>query len=373
MNYGYRVTNLGKNVWLLYLRATSFGISYSDLVQADEAAQDWTSWSEALAHFAARYEKAAQEAWEAQRVVSARQLWRRAVDYYHFAQMFLRGDKKIEYQTNCWRVYGQLAPLLKPKCQRISIPFNGVTLPGYLRVFRPGAPCVVLLGGGFEFSKEVELHKFGDFFLQRGMSVVCFDGPGQGEIAGALLLKVVDSDCAVSAVIDFLACQEGLVDTSRIGVFGVSLSGYLAARATAMDHRIMACISLSGFFDERGLCNLAPRNQQAMARMFGFDDPKLMVQPDGPLPRLDTLPCALDRPFLIIHGSEDHLVSMEQVELLQAWAKGKTDLWLYEGAEHVCHSHFGELLPAMGDWMAEHLGCGPAVGSRHLGQRSAKT
>jgi 2,6-dihydroxypseudooxynicotine hydrolase len=357
------VQNLRANVSLLHLRATTFGISYADLLTVNEGASDPASWSAGLAPLAERYEAAAQEAVAERRWESARQWWQMTVNYYHFTQMFLEGEARQQYREKCWQAYQQLAALVAPACQRVAIPYQEMTLPGYLRVARPGAPCVILLGG-FEFAKEAELHQWGNYFLERGLSVLAFDGPGQGEIAAQSTMRG-DFETVIASAIDFLERQGGLVGATGIGLFGVSLGGYVAMRAAALEKRVTACISLSGPFDGSTTRNLAPRNQLVTARLFGFTDAAPLLDPAGPL-NLATAPQAMTQPLFIIHGSLDHIVPAEQIAMIQAWARGTTKLWTLEGSEHCCFSRANEVLPTAGDWMARQLGVG--LESRNKGQ-----
>ncbi|HHB93161.1 MAG TPA: alpha/beta fold hydrolase [Thioploca sp.] len=341
---------LGENVRFLYIRALYYGISYSDLKQAEQLAHDLSSWSHILAGMAANYNHVAQEAWNAKHWQSAMQLWQTTVAYYHYAQRYCGDEKQAEYVTNSRQAYHNLLPLLQPKCQKIAIPFEDTLLPGYMRIFQSGAPLVILIGG-IEASKEVELHKLAETFLQRGMSVVYFDGPGMGEIENTVPMRI-DFEIAVSAVIDFISQQKGL--TSKIGIFGFSLGAYLAARATAMDDRIAACISLSGFFDGTVFDKLPPKDQQIMANKFRLNSLEKLVAPDTSV-TLKNLPQAIKQPFFIIHGGGDVRVPMQQIERMQAWATGETRLWVLKDVEHICISRFNEVLPIMGDWMAEKL------------------
>jgi|GEM_PF-501177 len=352
---GQAVRNLRANASLLHLRATTFGISYADLVTANERANDPASWSAGLAPLAERYEAAAQKASAARQMESARQWWRMTVNYYHFTQMFIEAERRETYRVKCWQAYQRLAALVEPRCQRVAIPYQGMTLPGYLRIARPGAPCVILLGG-FEFAKEAELHQWGAYFLERGLSVLAFDGPGQGEIAARSTMRG-DFETVIAAAIDFLERRREMVDATGIGLFGVSLGGYMAMRAAALEKRVTACISLSGPFDGSTTLNLAPRNQLVTARLFGFADVEPLLDPTGPI-NLATAPRPITQPLLIIHGSLDHIVPTEQVALIQAWAQGTTELWTLEDSEHCCFSRAREVMPTAGDWMARQLGVG---------------
>jgi alpha-beta hydrolase superfamily lysophospholipase len=242
--------------------------------------------------------------------------------------------------------------MLTPPSQSLSIPFDGARLPGYLRIARPDAPLVILIGG-LLYAKEVELHKLAETFLARGLSVVCFDGPGQGELLQSLPMRL-DFERVITAVLDELARQAITLNTACVGLFGLSLGGYLAARAAAMDPRIGACVSLSGFFNKDALQALHPMSKDVVAKMFGLESLASLTTATDPV-SLANLPRAIACPLFIVHGANDHLVMLDQVRHLQAWATGKTRVWVVEQAEHLCFNCFNEILPVIGDWMAEQL------------------
>lgn len=347
------IKNLRANVSLLHFRATTFGISYYDLLAANEASSTPETWSAALVPFAERYEDAARQASATGQRQSARHWWQMTVNYYHFAQMFQDGEARQLCRTKCWEAYAKLAALVEPQCKRIEIPYQDMLLPGYLRIAHPGAPCIIMLGG-FEFAKEAELHQWGEYFLARGISVLCFDGPGQGEVAAQSHMRG-DFETVIAAAIDFLNSEIAEVDTSRIGLFGVSLGGHMAMRAAAMEERVAACITLSGPFDGSTTLNLAPRNQLVTARLFGLDTVDQLLDPNGPI-NLATLPRAMTQPLFIIHSHADHVVPTPQVDLIEEWAQGETELLLLDDVEHCCFSREREVMPKAADWLAQQLG-----------------
>ncbi len=64
-------------------------------------------------------------------------------------------------------------------------------------------PCVVMIGGAN--SNMINMHAVSDYYLDRGMATVGFDGPGQGEFRARTgrPLRVKDYDRALSAVADW--------------------------------------------------------------------------------------------------------------------------------------------------------------------------
>src|SRR2546421_8787522 len=132
----------------------------------------------------------------------------------------------------------QLAlPLMRPTGERVSIPFEGKTLYGILR--RPagatGRSPVLIMAPGLDSTKE-ELHAYAEPFLARGVAILAIDGPGQGEAEYEIPI-CGDYERAARAVCDWVEKRADL-DAAKIAMWGVSLGGYYAPRATAYEKRI---------------------------------------------------------------------------------------------------------------------------------------
>lgn len=344
--------NEAPNIRAMYPRLLQFGVSYGDMERLSRKTTDWPSFTCQMQELAETWEMMADAASQAGRLQSSLEQWRHATDYYHYAQLRVPESLlKDKLRSSSRRCYKKLLPLLDPSPIRCEIPFQSVLLPGYLRVAYPGAPCVILIGG-LDSSKEVELHYFAEMFLKRSCSVFYFDGPGQGELLG----HVPIAGCfgaAVTSAIRFLTSDER-VGAAPIGCFGVSFGGYLACRAAASNPRIEACISIGGFFDARILKRLPPIASAAVRKAFGFsvhDDMSEVAQHITLEPLRGQMKC----PLLIVHGTEDHLVDMAQIEAMKDWASGSVETMVLEGSEHVCSDRFHDCLPVMGDWMADSL------------------
>jgi pimeloyl-ACP methyl ester carboxylesterase len=53
----------------------------------------------------------------------------------------------------------------------------------------------------------------------------------------------------VTPFVDYAISRKEIVDPSRIALMGISMGGYLAARAAAFEHRIAACVLYNGVYD----------------------------------------------------------------------------------------------------------------------------
>jgi pimeloyl-ACP methyl ester carboxylesterase len=218
-------------------------------------AGDYDSWHDEWLATADRVAADARAAQAGGHAVSARDGFLRASNYYRTAEFFLHGnasDPRIRHaHTQSVSCFRSAAALLTPAILPVEIPYEDTTLPGYLyRVDESGAarPTVVMFNG-FDGSVE-EMHFQGAAAAaERGYTVLAFDGPGQpGTRHGKGLMFRPDWEHVVSPVIDY-ALTRAEIDPTRIALLGNSMSGLLAPRAAAFDHRVAAVIALDGVYD----------------------------------------------------------------------------------------------------------------------------
>ena len=143
------------------------------------------------------------------------------------------------------------AALLDPPVERIGIPFEGGSLPGYL--VRPGVPdsragttgaAPTLIGmGGFDSSAEELYFHLGAPGSERGWNVFVFDGPGQPGCMrdNPAMTFRPDYEVPIRSVIDALIDRDD-VDSDRLSLAGQSFGSYFAARSAATDERVGALV-----------------------------------------------------------------------------------------------------------------------------------
>ncbi|MEU4352681.1 alpha/beta fold hydrolase [Streptomyces sp. NPDC023838] len=129
---------------------------------------------------------------------------------------------------------GQALTVLETDARRVSS--EGFT--GWLRG-PADAPGTVVVVTGFDSAKE-EFLDLTSALLARGLAVFAVDGPGQGVLA-ATTTFVPDYERVVGRIIDALG-------VARIGLVGLSLGGYFAARTAALEPRVAALATVSGPF-----------------------------------------------------------------------------------------------------------------------------
>ena len=243
-------------------------------------AGDIEGWYERFFALAAELEKKATCLAKDGHIVSARQKWLRAGNYYRAAGSFhtvfdTRGVEALQGRRRCFQA---AARLTTPTVTPVEIPYEGTTLPGYLcaapeTASRP-APAAIIFGGGDAASEEMYF-RLGGPLAERGFTVLLIDGPGQGEALRRGIVNRHDWEVPVGAAVDSLLKLDD-VDPRRIAVVGASMGGLYAARAAAFEPRLAACVVWGGAYDlGYGLTLPRARDPKALAhglKIFGAKD-----------------------------------------------------------------------------------------------------
>ncbi|MBU3720986.1 MAG: alpha/beta hydrolase [Burkholderiaceae bacterium] len=293
----------------------------------------------------------------------------RAADYYRQAEFFLapndpRRLPTFEQMEACSKKF---ISYLHPAGQAVEIPYeNGVSLCAYyVRAPYPQKKLPVLICmGGLDSIKDEMWFMQAHGALQRGISVLMIDGPGQG---GTLrrhgVVNRVDTEVPIGKCIDWLAARDD-VDASRIAVCGSSLGGYYAARAGCYEHRLAACIAHGAIWAITDLWGNADDNHglaEHIRWVFGKPSMKAAMEKakdftlDG---HLDHMKC----PFLVMHGGHD-VLTVSQAQKVYDYAKSKgVDVTLRllseeeTGAEHCQHDNPTIGQEILADWLADRFG-----------------
>ena len=335
-------------------RFTANGVDPSDYARITEPLSRWDDWCQAWSQGADEHLALGDDALEEGRVLSGGEALARAALYYHFAQ-FLFDHQPAERAVAHAKAVAALnsaLPHLTPVARRIEIAFEETTLVGVLRTPNPDAagPIVVLVAG-LDSTKE-EFREVERSFLDRGLATFALDGPGQGE-AGHLAIRA-DWENVAAAVLEALAHQPE-VDPTRVGVWGVSLGGYYAARIASADLPVAATACLTGPYDfSTSWAGLNPLTRAAfIARSHSASD-------DEAREVAATLSMAgraknITSPLLVIAAKRDRLISWRDAERLVSEASGEATLVVLEDGNHgganVTYRH----RPLTADWMAQQL------------------
>ncbi|MGC9457893.1 MAG: alpha/beta hydrolase family protein [Halothiobacillaceae bacterium] len=219
---------------------------------------DYDSWWSAWAALADRVERRARVASARGHVVSARQAFLRASEYWRQAFFFEReapADERLREgfsrHRDCF-VQGATALPCGFDPFRLAHPAGG-QMQGYF--FRPGTDrtprVTIVLPCGFDSTAESGFAFTGYMALNRGFNFVTWEGPGQGSMLYEQGMAMgADFETAYLPVMDWLESIPD-VDPAGIIVVGRSLGGYLAARGVAMDpqDRAAALVCDPGQYD----------------------------------------------------------------------------------------------------------------------------
>jgi alpha-beta hydrolase superfamily lysophospholipase len=222
---------------------------------------------------------------------SAREAYLRAANYYRTAAFLLidsedtRLPLTIDRSKECFRKATSLFPFV---VESIKIPYEGTFLPGYFYhvpnnynnhnksqhkrnsthvnqsdmitergnydkslVDNTVYPTLVA-HGGFDSTVE-ELYFFAAApALERGYNCLTFEGPGQGSVI--IRQKIPfrhDWEKVITPVLEFALSKknEYRINPNKIALMGISMGGYLAARAVSFEHRFSAVILYDGVYD----------------------------------------------------------------------------------------------------------------------------
>jgi dipeptidyl aminopeptidase/acylaminoacyl peptidase len=337
-------------------RFVSNGTDYGDVTATLSRITRWDDWCREWGNTAAGYEQLAESAEDAGHHETAAGAWRRAALAWHWGKFVFvdHPDEARAAHDRCVADYRQGAGALTPPAELVRIPYAGTQLPAYLRVPAGTAgitPPVVIMVPGLDSTKE-ELQATAAYFLARGLATIAIDGPGQGESEYELPIEPAYEKVATAAV-DYLRTRQD-VDGERIGLFGVSLGGYYAARAAAYEPRLAAVVSLAGpyRFDQDWDDLPAQTRATFKARSGAVSDADARAKA-AELTLEDAAP-AITTPMLVVGGGKDRIVLASHQERLAKEAPG-AELLLYPDGSHGVTNRAYESRSRMADWLADHL------------------
>ncbi len=331
------------------------GVDHNDYQRLARSLERWEDWSPQWSACATVHERMGEEA-EAQRnYVSAGFHYFQAAITYHFGKfVFVQNPAALrEAHEHVVQTYQRALLYFDFPGERVAIPYErGGTMYGVLRKpWHTPRPPLVILVPGLDSVKE-ELHNYGDDFLRRGMAVLAIDGPGQGEMEFEYPLRH-DFEVPVRYVIDYLESRPD-VDTSCLGLMGVSLGGYFAPRAAAFEPRLKAVIANAGAYNfADGFEQLPLLTREAFTyRTKSIDESEARKKLEAF--NLQGVMEKVRCPLLVIMGRLDRLIPPAAAERMAAEAAG-AELWMFEDGNHVCNNIPYKHRPQQADWMRQKL------------------
>lgn len=202
-------------------------------------------WVDQFDRLARESQRLAEERFERGHVVSARDFFLQASEYYRAAEYYCdpRSFDRRDLGCRAGDCFQKYVGLIGAPARFVEIPYEDGFLPAYF--FSPdedASPRKTLVGmSGFDGTSEELYCGLGRYALERNFNVLLFDGPGQtGSLRFNADLKFrPDYEVPLRAVLDY-ACSREDVDCEKVALAGMSYGGYFAARGAAYDQRIRA-------------------------------------------------------------------------------------------------------------------------------------
>lgn len=336
-------------------RFVANGVDYNDFARVTSAIGSWDTWCARWCEAGTVHEKLGRTAVSDGRTRSAGAHLSQAAVYYHFAKFMFVDDlaQMRAAHQQAVRCLQDALPFLDPPGERVEIPFDGAVIAGILRrPARPGPHPVVVLIPGLDSAKE-EFRPTEDLFLSRGLATLSVDGPGQGEAEYALAIRA-DWEAPGAAILDAV---DGLadIDADRIGIWGVSLGGYYAARVASSDSRVRACITLCGPYSLGDAWDQFPELSRAAFTVRSKSASGEEARARASELSMAGLASRITAPMLIVAGQRDRIFPWQDSQRLADEAGGDTELLLLADGNHGCANVPYQHRPYSADWMASRL------------------
>lgn len=139
-------------------------------------------------------------------------------------------------------------------------------------------------------------------------------------------------------------------------MWGVSLGGYYAPRATAFEPRIKACIGISGPFDlSESWDGMGPLSKETF-RVRSHAKSEADAKKNAATLTLKEAAKNIRVPLYIVAGRQDRLVPAEHSERLAKAVSGPVVLNMVEDGGHNANNRPYKYRSQSADWMAAQLG-----------------
>ena len=349
------------------------GRALTDKVGDDDA------WFAEWARMGDRVAARGREAAAADHKLTAASALMRAAHYYQTGERFLqpKSERGMEvYRTAVAHFRDGVAMIRRPRVEPVEVPYGDTSLPALLvhadseaSNGRP-APAMVFFDG-FDITKEIQYFKGIPDLVKRGIACLIVDGPGNGEsVRFRGLPLIAETERYAGAALDYLAGRRE-IDAKRIGVIAISLGGYYAPRAAALDKRFACCVAWGAQWDYHDIwarrlealdsgkvLSLSVPPEHLVWVLGVADRAAALKKLEGF--RLDGIVQQMTCPFLLVHGEGDEQIPLALAEKCFAAVGSKQKTFKVfsrqEGGFHHCQVDNVTIgVSYMWDWVADVL------------------
>lgn len=280
--------------------------------------------------------------------------------YYSIGKFpVLNHPAKQEAYRKCVENYLKAAKYFDPPLERITIPFEGKELIGYLRkpkgIAKP--PIVIHTGGIDVYNEDWNLADY----LDAGLATFRTDMPGSGECP---FWYTPDAERIYTPIIDYLLARKDL-DGKRMGFIGHSAGGNWGSKMAYLERkRLRAAVNWGGpvhySFQEAWAQEMLKDNLYFWPILESFvyashskdvDEwvrkaPAMSLKTQGLLDK----PCC---PMLAVNGALDGWVSVEDTKILYETGDPKS-IRIYPDRRHMALEDPGSR-PLIVSWLKSQL------------------
>lgn len=218
---------------------------------------NFTDWLEKFEALADSTKKQAEDPENAYDPVNVRESWFAASNYYRQADFYNHGNWSDPRINSFWdeqrSAFDKALAALPIPGERIQILTENFTIEAiwYTPAVDNAKRPTLVIGNGYDAAQEDSYHYLVAPALARGWNVMTYEGPGQPTVRrNSDIGFIPDWEKVVTPVIDELMSRKGcFVDEERLTLVGISMGGYLAARAAAFEPRIKALVLNGGVWD----------------------------------------------------------------------------------------------------------------------------
>lgn len=336
------------------------------------------AWYQSWLSVGQRLERLGEEAQERGRELTAGSRYFRASNYFLMAERNMPWADLRRFSTyeKALKLFQKGYALSRHRTERVTVPFEGKELAGYLRMPEGDGPHpAVVFFNGFDSIKEMHYLLYAEDAARRGIAVLFIDQEGTGEAMRLQkICKRVESEIAAGLFVDLLEKTPG-IDADKIGVAGISNGGYDAPRAAAFEKRFKCAACLGAFYNADDYMGRFDGGGEAKVTvgLSDLDDHMMTVMGEATPEKafrafakrdLNGVLDKVDVPLLVLHGENDRQVPLWHAErtVAEAVNSPRADLKVFTlsegGAEHCGIDNAGMQSEYLFDWMAEILKAG---------------
>jgi esterase FrsA len=346
----------------------AFGIDGELLVEAVRAAgpimgPGTPGWATKIAEYGDAVLAEAEQAEEHGNHARAAANFLEASFWYFFARFphIINPDGAVAYQKHIL-AYQRAAQHFEMPLEVIAVPFDGRTVPGYLRIPGTGVekfPLVVLWGGIDVWKSDLEIHSQSEALLRQEIATLTLDMPGTGECP---IPVSVNAERVLLAAITTLR-DDPRIDETRLGCYGLSFGGHWAVKIALQHPELRGVVQVGGpiheTFQPSWATQLPVGTKLALARVLGLDP---RTTPDLLLTRLSELSLVNQgllqapqhAPLLSVNGADDELVPISEFDVLTTHGI-QHDRLIFANDRHVASRNWGLHEKFVASWLRERL------------------